>query len=120
MKVRLTKDFCFESAHRLPHTPSEHRCREMHGHSFNVEISVEGEVDQQCGWMYDHVRISEAVEPILQMLDHRCLNDIPGLENPTIENLALWLWQQLYPSLSGLAEIVIRETSRVRVSYRGE
>lgn len=120
MKVRLTKDFGFESAHRLSRARKGHHCRELHGHSFNVEISVEGEVDQKNGWIYDHARISEAVEPVLQRLDHHYLNEIPGLENPTIENIALWLWQRLSPSLSGLVEVVICETSKVRASYRGE
>ncbi len=120
MKVRLTKDFRFESAQRLPNAPEGHPCKELHGHSFKVEISVEGEVNPETGWLYDHARISEAMLPILKDLDHSYLNDISGLENPTIENMADWLWKRLAPSLPGLAEIVIRETSKARISYRGE
>lgn len=121
MKVRLIKDFRFEAAQRLPNAPEGHSCRELHGHSFKVEVVVEGEVDPQTGWLYDHARISEAMEPIVTELDHAYLNDISGLENPTIENMAAWLWQQLTTaSLPGLAEIVVHETPKARVSYRGE
>ena len=77
-------------------------------------------MNTETGWLYDHARISEAMRPIIKDLDHNYLNDVPGLENPTIENMADWLWKRLTPSLPGLAEIVIRETSKARVSYRGE
>jgi 6-pyruvoyltetrahydropterin/6-carboxytetrahydropterin synthase len=92
----------------------------MHGHSFLVEISVEGEVNPATGWIYDHSEISKAMNPIVEMLDHAYLNEIPGLENPTIELMAGWLWKQLAPQLPGLAEIVIHETPTARCSYRGE
>lgn len=120
MRVRLIKDFYFEAAQRLPKAPEGHRCRELHGHSFKVEIAVEGEVEPQTGWFYDHARISEAMQPLLQKLDHSYLNDIPGLENPTIEIMAAWFWQHLATSLPGLSEIVIHETPRARVSYCGK
>ncbi|PWU07012.1 MAG: 6-carboxytetrahydropterin synthase QueD [Verrucomicrobia bacterium] len=120
MKARLTKDFRFESAQKLPKLPKGHRCRELHGHSFKVEVSIEGEVDPLVGWIYDHARISEVMEPIIEKLDHSFLNDIPGLENPTIENMAAWLWAHLAPKLPGLAEIVLHETPKSRVSYRGQ
>ncbi len=120
MKVRLTKDFHFESAQRLPKLPEGHPCRELHGHSFKVEVSIEGEVDPGTGWIYDHARISEAMGPIIEELDHSYLNDVPGLENPTIENMAAWLWKRLAPILPGLAEIVLHETPKARVSYQGQ
>jgi 6-pyruvoyltetrahydropterin/6-carboxytetrahydropterin synthase len=119
VKVRLIKDFRFESAQRLPNAPEGHPCRELHGHSFKVEITVEGEVDPKTGWLYDHARISEAMQPIIEELDHSYLNDIPGLENPTIENMVSWLWKRLAPSLPGLAEIVLHETPKARIAYRG-
>lgn len=120
MKVRLTKDFAFEAAQTLPNVPAGHKCARMHGHSFKVEISVEGEVDPSTGWLYDHSRISRAMDPLLELLDHSYLNDIHGLDNPTIENMCRWLWEKLEHQLPGLAEIVIHETPSARCSYRGK
>jgi len=120
MVCRLTKEFFFEAAHTLPKVPADHKCARMHGHSYRIEISVEGEVDPEMGWLYDHSAISRAMDPICDRLDHRYLNDIPGLENPTIENLAAWLWKQLQPLCPGLCEIVIQETPTVRCTYRGK
>ena len=119
MHVRLTKDFSFEAAQTLPKVPSDHKCGRMHGHSFTIEISVEGEVDPATGWFYDHAKISRAMDPLLQQLDHAYLNDISGLENPTIEIMCSWFWERLAPSLPGLAESVIHETPTARCSYRG-
>ncbi len=119
MIARLTKDFEFESAQTLPKVPVGHKCGRMHGHSFRVEISVEGEVNPESGWVYDHALISRAMNPLVEQLDHAYLNDIPGLENPTIELMAAWLWQKLAPDLPGLTEIVIHETPSARCSYRG-
>jgi 6-pyruvoyltetrahydropterin/6-carboxytetrahydropterin synthase len=120
MKARLTKDFFFESAQTLPKAPAGHKCSKMHGHSFKVEISVEGEVDPATGWIYDHARISGAMKPLVDLLDHAYLNDIPGLENPTIELMAAWFWQKLEAQCPGLCEIVIHETPVARCVYRGE
>ena len=91
----------------------------MHGHSFKVEISVEGEVDPQTGWLYDHALIGRAMNPLVAKLDHAYLNEVEGLENPTIENMAAWFWQRLAAALPGLVEIVIHETPTARCSYRG-
>jgi 6-pyruvoyltetrahydropterin/6-carboxytetrahydropterin synthase len=120
MKARLTKDFRFEAAHTLPSLPEDHKCRQMHGHSFKVEISIEGEVDPAIGWIYDHKLISNAMNPLLEQLDHAYLNDIEGLESPTIEIMAGWFWKKLAPQLPGLAEIVIFETPTARCSFKGE
>ena len=120
MQVRLTKDFTFEAAQTLPTAPEGHKCRQMHGHSFKVEVSVEGEVDPATGWFYDHAVIGRAMRPLVEQLDHSYLNEIAGLENPTIEMMAGWLWSRLSPQLPGLAEIVIHETPFARCSYRGE
>lgn len=120
MRIKLTKDFSFEAAHVLPHVGPEHKCGRMHGHSFKVEVSVEGEVDPHTGWFCDHGDISRAVKPLIEQLDHACLNDIEGLENPTFENVAGWLWKRIQPICPGLREIVIHETANARCSYRGE
>ena len=119
MRARLTKDFGFEAAQTLPAAPEGHKCRRMHGHSFKVEISVEGEVDPARGWLYDHAEISAAMKPLLARLDHSYLNEIAGLENPTIEVMAAWFWEKLAPQLPGLCEIVIHETPTARCIYRG-
>ena len=120
MRAVLTKDYTFEAAQTLPSAPPGHKCRLMHGHSFKVEISVEGEVDPAIGWVYDHARISGAMKPLIDRLDHSYLNEVEGLENPTIENMAAWLWKKLSPQLPGLCEIVIYETPTARCVFRGE
>src|SRR3981081_3432679 len=97
MRAQLTKDFAFEAAQTLPNAPEGHKCRRMHGHSFKVEISVEGDVDPAAGWVYDHGEIRNAMKPLIQQLDNSYPNEIAGLENPTIENMAAWFWQKLEP-----------------------
>ncbi len=120
MRASLTKDFTFESAQTLPKAPEGHKCRRMHGHSFKVEVTVEGEVDPATGWVYDHAEISRAMKPLVALLDHAYLNEIDGLDNPTIENMAAWFWEKLAPQCRGLCEIVIHETPTARCAYRGE
>jgi queuosine biosynthesis protein QueD len=119
MKVRLTRDFTFEAAHRLPNAPEGHKCRRLHGHSFRVEVTVEGIVDPATGWFLDYGVIREIVDPIRRQLDHYYLNEIPGLENATSENLAGWLWERLKPSLPSLARISVHETCEARCEYDG-
>ncbi len=119
MVCRLTKEFFFEAAHTLPHVGADHPCHRMHGHSYRIEISVEGEVDPKMGWVYDHSEISEALKPIIDSLDHRYLNEIPGLENPTAENICGWMWAKVAPLCPGLSEIVVQETPRARCTFRG-
>ncbi len=119
MRAQLTKVFYFEAAQTLPKVPAGHKCGQLHGHSFKVEISVEGEVNPETGWVYDHAVISRAMRPLLERLDHAFLNDIPGLENPTIELMAVWFWERLAKDCPGLSEIVIHETPTARCAYRG-
>jgi 6-pyruvoyltetrahydropterin/6-carboxytetrahydropterin synthase len=121
MRVELTKEFTFEAAHRLPRLPADHKCFRMHGHGFRVEIAVAGEIDPTLGWLVDYADIAARVEPIIRgELDHRTLNDVPGLENPTSEMLCVWLWRRLAPSLPGLAGVTVHETCTARCTYRGE
>ncbi len=120
MRVELSKRYRFEAAHRLPAVPPDHKCFRMHGHSFAVEVSVAGEVEERMGWLVDFGDISAIVEPILKTeLDHRTLNDVPGLENPTSERLCLWLWNRLQPSLPELCAVTVLETCAARCTYRG-
>ncbi len=120
MRVRLSKTFRFEAAHDLPTFPEGHKCRRLHGHSFVVDVIVEGEVDEAEGYLIDYGEIGDACEPVRKQLDHYYLNEIEGLSNPTAENLARWIWQRLQPKLPVLAEIVVRETCTTACHYRGE
>jgi 6-pyruvoyltetrahydropterin/6-carboxytetrahydropterin synthase len=118
--VRLYKDFSFEAAHRLPNVPEDHKCARLHGHSFVVRVSVDGPVGEQTGWVMDFADLKAAFRPLHDRLDHRYLNEIAGLENPTSEVLAQWIWRELRPTLAGLAEIEVRETCTSGCIYRGE
>lgn len=120
MNITLRKIFHFEAAHTLPNMPPDHQCARMHGHSYKVEIAVTGPVGEVSGWLMDHSEISAVVKPLIARLDHRYLNDIPGLENPTFERLAGWLWKGLQPQLPGLSEITIHETPTSSCVYRGD
>ncbi len=118
--MEIFKEFTIEAAHWLPHVPEGHKCRRMHGHSFRVRISVVGPVDDRLGWVIDFADIKAAYQSIEDQLDHRCLNDVPGLENPTSENLARWIWTRLQPQLPGLSKVMVRETCTSGCVYRGE
>ena len=120
MNLELRKTFQFEAAHRLPKLPSGHKCHRLHGHSFQAEIVVEGPVDPELGWVMDYAEISKAFRPLWEKLDHHYLNDVPGLENPTSEVLAHWIWENLKPSLPLLKEVVVAETCTARCVYRGQ
>jgi len=120
MKLELRKTFQFEAAHLLPNLPLKHKCRRLHGHSFQVEVVVTGEADPKMGWVMDYADISAAFKPIWGKLDHYYLNDIRGLENPTSEVVAAWIWKQLKPKLPLLTEVVVAETCTARCVYRGD
>ena len=120
MKMQLRKTFQFEAAHLLPHLPEDHKCRRLHGHSFKAEIVIEGGVDDQLGWVMDYAAISEAFKPLWLQLDHRYLNEIDGLNNPTSENIAIWIYDRLKPKLPLLVEVVVAETCTAQCRYRPE
>lgn len=115
----IFKIFTLESAHWLPKVPEGHKCRRLHGHSFRIEVRVSGDIGADSGWVMDFADIKAAFQPLLDQLDHRCLNDIEGLENPTSENLARWIWDRLRPSLPLLSEVMVYETCTSGCSYRG-
>ncbi len=119
MHIRLSKSFHFEAAHDLPTFPEGHKCRRLHGHSFKFDVVVEGEVAAEKGYLIDYGDIKQATEPIVKQLDHYYLNDIPGLENPTSENIARWLFEKLQPSLPILSAIIVYETCSSMCEYRG-
>lgn len=120
MITTLYKDFTFESAHRLPYVPVGHKCGRLHGHSFLVRLELTGEVDHNTGWIIDFADLKDVFKPILNQLDHYYLNDIPGLENPTSEVLAQWIWQQLKPQLPLLSAVILQETCTAGCVYRDQ
>ena len=115
----IFKAFTLESAHRLPNVPAGHKCARIHGHSFRVEIHVCGDVDPHVGWVQDFADIKAAFQPLFEQLDHNYLNEIAGLENPTSENLAKWVWDRLRPDLPLLSKIVVHETCTCGAIYAG-
>lgn len=119
MRVRLVKSFGFEAAHWLPCFAEGHKCRRMHGHSFKVDVVVEGEIPDGRGYLIDYADIKRAIKPVEEALDHHCLNEIPGLENPTSEVIAHWIWGRLIGELPQLAEVVVHETCTSRCHYSG-
>lgn len=120
MSATIFKEFQFEAAHRLPHVPAGHKCGRLHGHSFMVRLELTGEIDPQTGWVVDFSNISKAFKPLWQQLDHHYLNDIEGLENPTSEVIARWIWHKMKPILPQLSSIMIKETCNAGCIYRGK
>lgn len=111
--------FQIEAAHWLPNVPAGHKCARMHGHSFRIEIHVSGPVGQETGWVMDFADLRQAFQPLFDRLDHHCLNDIEGLENPTSENLAAWVWERLQPALPQLSKVIVQETCNAGCIYSG-
>ncbi len=119
MSTTIVLDINFEAAHFLPHTPAGHKCKHMHGHSYVCELHVTGKVDPTTGWVCDFADLRAAFAPLRAQLDHRVLNEVPGLDNPTSENIGRWIWERLAPSLPGLSAVVIRETTDSRCICTG-
>jgi 6-pyruvoyltetrahydropterin/6-carboxytetrahydropterin synthase len=109
MQVRLVHEFKFESAHRLPKVPAGHKCARLHGHSFKVELAIVGPMNPDTGWLIDFGELEEIWRPVYQTLDHNYLNDVPGLENPTSEILAKWIWDRMKPTLPMLDQVTLFE-----------
>lgn len=116
--MRIAKSFSFDAAHYLPRVPEDHKCRRLHGHTYEVEIGLEGALDPDFGWVVDYGEVSRVVDPVIRELDHRCLNELPGLDNPTAEILAAWLFARLRPELPQLTDVTVRETPRTSATYR--
>jgi len=115
----IFKVFTIEAAHRLPNVPEGHQCARLHGHSFRVEIHVSGEPGADSGWVMDFADVKAAFQPLHVRLDHHYLNEVEGLENPTSERLAMWIWERLKPALPLLSEVVVHETCTSGCRYRG-
>lgn len=117
--MKITQAFTFEAAHRLPNVPETHRCFRMHGHSYRVELQLAGEVDPTSGFVVDFFDVEAAFGPVLARLDHYCLNEVPGLENPTAENIAVWIWRETKPALPQLSSVKVFETPNSWAEYEG-
>ena len=117
--MEIYREFTFEAAHRLPRVPDGHKCARLHGHSYKVQVHVRGDVDPATGWVMDFAEIKKAFRPLQDQLDHYYLNEVPGLDNPTSENLARWIWERLIDQLP-LSEILVRETCTSGCVYRCE
>ncbi|WP_314412879.1 6-carboxytetrahydropterin synthase QueD [Pantoea septica] len=119
MSTTLFKEFQFEAAHHLPNVPAGHICGRLHGHSFLVRLEITGEVDAHTGWVMDFAELKAAFKPLYERLDHHYLNEIAGLENPTSEVLAKWIWDQMKPQLPELSAVMIKETCTAGCVYKG-
>ena len=118
--MRLVHEFRFEAAHRLPRVPEGHKCSRLHGHSFKVELAIEGPVDPDTGWVMDFGELHALWAPLHELLDHHYLNEIPGLENPTSEVLSRFIWQRIKPRLALLTRVTVYETCESRCEYEGD
>lgn len=117
--MEIYKEFRLEAAHRLPNVPPGHKCFRLHGHSFHIGVHVDGPLDPVSGWVCDFSALKSAFAPVHEALDHQYLNEVPGLENPTSEHLAIWIWERLKPALPMLSRITVRETCTSGCEYRG-
>jgi 6-pyruvoyltetrahydropterin/6-carboxytetrahydropterin synthase len=117
--MEIFKVFYIDAAHRLPDVPSGHKCAQLHGHSFRIEVHIKGPVNPLLGWVIDFADIARAFQPLYDQLDHSFLNEVEGLSNPTSENLAFWIWQRLQPALPQLSKIVVQESPESGCIYEG-
>lgn len=120
MLMKIYKEFFFDSAHYLPKVEEGHPCKRMHGHTYKLRIWIKGKIDPEKGWLVDFGDIKKIIKPLVDQLDHRCLNEIEGLENPTSENLCIWIWQKIKPQIPGLCEVDIFETPSSGAVYEGD
>jgi 6-pyruvoyltetrahydropterin/6-carboxytetrahydropterin synthase len=118
--MRIYKEFTFEAAHFLPSAPPGHPNSRVHGHSFRVRVTLDGEPDEKTGLVMHLDDVEAALADVHEALDHRFLNEVEGLSQPTLERITMWLWDRLHNRLPGLAEIEIaRNSCREGCIYRG-
>lgn len=115
----IYKTFTFDSAHYLPNVPMGHKCGTMHGHTYTLKVFISGTPEENSGWIIDYTDLKNGVKAFIDILDHKLLNEIPGLENPTSENLCIWLWQMIKPIFPGLIRLELNETPTSGVIYEG-
>jgi len=117
--MEIYKEFSFDSAHFLPYVPDGHKCKNMHGHTYRLRVFIEGQPDPRLGWVMDFKELKDVVSIVIDQLDHKLINDIDGLDNPTAENITIWIWQQIKPLLPLLSRIELYETPTTGVIYKG-
>jgi 6-pyruvoyltetrahydropterin/6-carboxytetrahydropterin synthase len=117
--VIIYKQFSFDSAHSLPNVPAHHKCRKLHGHTYHLTVFVEGDLLEPEGWVSDFSDLKKVIKPVIELVDHACLNDIPGLKNPTAEIFSIWFWDKIKPLVPGLKKIELKETPSSGVIYEG-
>lgn len=118
--IEIYKEFNFDAAHYLPNVPKGHKCKNMHGHTYHVKISAKGPIDPTLGWVEDFGYIKKVWEPVMQQLDHKILNEVSGLENPTAENISIWIWNKIIDKIPYLHSVEVKETLTSGAIYRGE
>ena len=118
--MEIYKEFSFDSAHYLPHVPDGHKCKNMHGHTYRLRVFIKGELDPRLGWIMDFKELKDALAPVMEQLDHKLINEIKGLENPTAENITVWIWNTIKPLLPLLSKIELYETPTTGVIYAGD
>lgn len=117
--MEIYKEFAFDSAHFLPNVPDGHKCKEIHGHTYHLRVYISGKPDAELGWIIDFKELKDTITPLIDKVDHKLINNIPGLENPTAENITIWFWDNLKPLLPGLSRIELKETPTTGVIYSG-
>jgi 6-pyruvoyltetrahydropterin/6-carboxytetrahydropterin synthase len=118
--MTIYKQFTFDAAHFLPKVPKGHKCRQVHGHTYHLTIFISGPVTEDIGWVIDFSELKGVCKPLVDRLDHALLNEVSGLENPTAENVARWLWKQIKIKLPSLQKIELKETPTSGVIYEGD
>ncbi len=118
--MTIYKQFTFDAAHFLPQVPEGHKCRQLHGHTYHLTVFISGPVAKDIGWVIDFSELKAICKPLIDRLDHALLNEVAGLENPTAENVARWLWKQIRIKLPGLQKIELKETPTSGVIYEGD
>ncbi len=118
--MTIYKQFTFDAAHFLPQVPEGHKCRQLHGHTYHLTIYISGPIAADTGWVIDFSEVKATCKPLIDRLDHALLNEVAGLENPTAENVARWLWKQIKIKLPGLQKIELKETPTSGVIYEGD
>lgn len=118
--MQIFKQFTFDSAHFLPNVPDGHKCKEIHGHTYKMIVYMEGDIEADSGWLMDFGDLKKIIEPIVKSIDHKFLNKIEGLENPTCEMMTIWLWNKIKPNLPSLTKIELHETPTSGAIYEGK
>ena len=119
--MQVFRQFRFHAARHLPNLEDSHICKKIHGHTFNLTVYIKGNINNQTGFIIDFFDIDKIVtKNIIKSIDHKLLNDIADLENPTSEILCKWIWDKLKTKISGLNKIILSEDHGTGIIYSGE